>query len=200
MTARASEIVVKIRISRRRLKTFVAKWGGLVIIAALVLPIAIVGVAYIHASSRVDGVPGLISQYVTITNLEAVEQTPDTVSSVTYRLTISVMNDTTTTAQVKITDARLALDDLTFDLAGSDAWQGRVAGKNIHDFYGYIVIGPDAAQELDNKLLTLKITGFITVSAKYAFVSNEETRPFNITTEASIPRPTTVAPTEQPPE
>ncbi|MCL2150587.1 MAG: hypothetical protein FWH51_06675 [Dehalococcoidia bacterium] len=171
---------MKIRLPRR-MKAFIAKWGGLVLAAILVLPMAAIGWAYLYANIRIEATTNFVTQAITITGFEPAELTSETTSGTVYRLYLSIINETPNAAQITITNAsKLLLNDISFDIAGSADWQGHVAGESNLHFEGYIVLDADDTQKLDGQPLTLKIAGTITAKAQYAFWSKEETRSFNI--------------------
>jgi len=175
----------------------------------MVLPIAVIGGTYLFANSRVVSTTSYVTQAIAMTGFEAVGLTPGSISSISYRVNISVDNGTADAAQVAITDARLILTNasetkipfngLSFDIIGSADWHDEVSGKSYLVFEGDIVISLNDALDLGEKPLILRITGTVTAKARYAFVENVETRPLNIVTEVIIPPPSVItqdAPTE----
>jgi len=190
---------MRINLSRRRIKAFIAKWGGLVLAAILIVPITAIGGTFLYANSRVDNTTNWVTQAITMTDFEAVELPSETATAIAYRIVISIDNSTPDAAQIIISDAKLTFFDAanarlpvngaSFNLVGSADWQGRIIGKSILAFEGYIDIGHDDAQALWDKPLILRITGNATAKARHAFVEKEETRPLNISTEVTIPYP-----------
>ena len=186
---------MKINISRRRVKTIFAKWGGLILAAALVVPIAILSTTYLYANNRVDNTISWVTQNITIVNFDVAKPMPEIPGSAIYYLSISIYNDTPTSAHISITDAKMSLGDLNLAIIGSAGWQGNIAENSLLVFGGGIAISPDDAQQLGDQTLVMVITGTITAKVHFAFIEKEETRQFKITTEAVIPPPSTVTPT-----
>ena len=181
---------MKIGLSRRS-RAFIAKWGGLVLASVLVLPIAVLGGTYLYASGRVDATTNYVTQAIYIAGLEVMVQAPEPTSNTTYRLFLGIYNETPDAAQISIANAKLQMNDYTFEIIDSTGWQDRVAGNSVLTFQVDIIIGPDNVPTLSSEPLdvTLKMTGTMTARARYAFVSKEETRRFNITSTIPLQLP-----------
>lgn len=173
-------------LSRRRLKTFFAKWGGLVLAAVMVLPIAIIGGLYLNANTRIDNTTNWVTQAIAITGFEVGDPVPD-IEDIVYYLYLYIDNGTPDDAQISITNPRLTINGLIFDILNTDTWHGTIAKKDILVLGGAVIISADEAQKLEDKIITLRLTGTVTAKARYAFVSKEETRSINVIYEAVIP-------------
>ena len=178
----------------RRMKAFMAKWGGLILAAVLVLPLAGFGGTYLYANSRVDDTLTWVTQEITLNSFLFAGVPLDPPRRVIYHIVIGVHNRTPDAAQVNITGARVKLNEVNYDIVGSAGWQGTVAGKDDKVFEGDIVLPYDTYLELINRTLDLEVTGNIKATAHYSFVDKEAERPIKITTEVIFPPPSTSPP------
>ncbi len=170
----------------RRMRAFIAKWGGLVLAVILILPISILGVIYLYANSRVENTANWVTQAISISSIDGVGLAPETTSVVVYRLTLAVDNSTADAAQIRITNAKLMLDGTVFAINGSADWLGRVEKESVLNFEGEFAIDMNNALDLWDRPLTMVITGTVTANVRCAFVTKEETRPVNIIVEEVI--------------
>jgi hypothetical protein len=183
----------------RRTRTFIAKWGGVVLAALMVIPIAFFGGTYLMANSRLDHTLNYVTQAVSLQNIIPAGPTADLPPDYIYHLFIVIQNDTPDAADVSITDASISLGNMPFEITGSAGWTGRVPARDYIVFEGDIKVLRQQSRELEDKVVPVKISGYITVKARYGFVEKEETRLLKALAEATFPRPTTVTPTEVPP-
>ena len=185
----------------RRMRAFLAKWGGLVLAVILILPISVLGGLYLYANSRVENTANWVTQAISISKIEGVGLSLDPSPGVVYRITLSVDNSTPDSAQISITNAKLTLDGGNFIIHGASGWQGRVEKESILSFDGEFAIALDSSLDLWDRPLTMVITGTVKAKVRCAFVTKEETRPLYILVEEIIlPAPSEVSqvlPTEE---
>ena len=186
---------MKITLSRRQ-RAFFAKWGGVVLAAILVMPIAFFGGTYLMANSRIDATLAYVTQDVRLFSLEPIGPTDELPPDAVYRVILSVNNDTLTPADVTVTDASISLGNYYFDIVGSAGWHGTVPAKTIVIFEGDIVVPRAVSRDLDGKNVPINVEGEISAKVRYAFVERQDSRRFKSSTEGIIPRPTTPTPTE----
>jgi hypothetical protein len=173
----------------RRTRTFVAKWGGLVLAAILVIPISILGGMFLHASTRVDDTLSWVTEAISLGNILSPGPSTGSTPGVVYRIPIIIINGTPDPAEVTVLDARIKLDELEFDIVGSAGWHGDIPGNGSLTFEGDIVLKPEDSKQLDGKTVNVMISGSVRARASYKFVEKERTIPVEISTIGIIPMP-----------
>jgi hypothetical protein len=182
----------------RRTRAFLAKWGGVVMATVLIIPIALLGGTFLMANSRIDSTLNFVTQAVTLNGFIFAGPTPDLPPDYVYRLSIIVHNGTADAADVEITDAGVTIGKLAYEITGSAGWSGRVEAKDYTIFEGDITILRSQYKELENKPVTLKISGTLNVKGRYGFVEKTETRLIRINPIVIFPPPETITPTLAP--
>ncbi len=190
--------MMKISISRRQ-RAFIAKWGGVVIAAILIIPIAGFGGTFLLANNRIDSTLNYVTQAVNLVDIISVGTTSDLPPDYVYHLKLIVHNGTSSPADVSITDASITIEKFAYEITGSAGWNGRIEAKDNATFEGDITVKREQLKEFEDKMVAVKVTGMITVKARYGFVEKEETGLVRLSPEAMFPRATTVSPTEVPP-
>jgi hypothetical protein len=182
------------------MRAFVAKWGGLILAAMLVLPIAIFGGTYLYANSRVEATLNWVTQEVTMTNFVAVDffpgETEDSPGYAIYYLTVVVTNRTPDAAEVSLNGIRATMDEYNLEINGADEWHGTVNGNDATVFEGNIILPLDIYDELSSRdSINTEITGGITATTHYMFIDRESSRPISILADITL-QPQTTTPAE----
>lgn len=173
----------------RRTKTFIAKWGGLVLAALLVVPISILGGMFLHASTRVDDTLSWVTGAISLGNILSPGPSTGSPPGVVYRIPIIITNGTPDQAEITVEDAKIKLDELEFDIIGSAGWHGLIPGNSSLRFEGDIVLLPEDSKQLDGKTVNVVISGNIIAKVRYNFVEKERKIPVEISTIGIIPMP-----------
>ncbi len=185
--------MMKISISRRQ-RAFIAKWGGVVIAAILIIPIAGFGGTFLLANSRIDSTLNYVTQAVNLVDIISAGTTSDLPPDYVYHLKLIVHNGTSSPADVIINDASIAIEKFAYEINGSAGWSGHIEANGNATFEGDITVKREQLKEFEDKWVTVKITGIITVKARYGFVDKEQTGLVRLSPKVMFPRPTAVTP------
>jgi hypothetical protein len=169
---------------RRKIKTFAAKWGGLILATVVVIPLSIFGGNAIYDNSLVDTTLTWVTQDIILVPpgiaFSTIQMDPP--RSV-YHLELKVNNKTTTPANVVISEVSAALDEFKLTVTPTNAWQETIFSGGTALFDGNIVFTPDIVSQLTQRgMANVVISGVIQVSAKYGWLEKEVKRPINIST------------------
>lgn len=174
----------------RRMKTFLAKWGGIVLAAILVVLAAVFGGMYLYASSRIDSTLAWVTQDVSLvppglTPSSVVENPPGGV----YLMALRVDNPSSDPATVELSGISISLDEFLFEVVPIDLWQETVNPSGYILFSGNITIGLDTIKALSERgTVGVEINGAVSAQARYKWVGKDLERPVKITTTAPWPK------------
>jgi hypothetical protein len=175
---------------RRKIKTFWAKWGGLIIATAIVVPLSILGGNAIYDNGLVDTTLTWVTQDIILVPpgiaFSTIQEDPP--RSV-YHLELQVNNQTTTSANVVISDVSTALDEFKLTVTPTNSWQETIGPGGRAIFEGNITFTPDIVSQLTQRgMANVVVSGVIQVSAKYGWLQKNVKRPINISTTILLPK------------
>ncbi len=170
----------------RRMKTFMAKWGG-IFLASIMVVIAFIFLGmYLYASSRVNSTLAWVTQNITLAAMGqtgTLENPPRAV----YRFILQVNNPTADPAVVSISNIDIILDEFTLVSEPFGSWKKTVDSSGQGDLEGDFTITAETLNTLISRgTVKLGVTGEISASVKYGLVNKEAERPVKIDTTISL--------------
>jgi len=170
----------------RRTKTFMAKWGGIIIASILVAAIAGFGSTYLYAAGRVNGTLAWVTQNINLSQMGAAG-TLENPSRAVYRVILQVDNPTADSAEVTVSNLFVTLDELNLEMEKLGEWAKTVAPAGTVSFEGNIIIDTTIITILTARgFVNLYVTGDIEASAAYGMVNKTTQRPIRIATTAQF--------------
>jgi hypothetical protein len=170
----------------RRTRTFLAKWGGIIVAAILVAAIAGFGSTYLYAAGRVNGTLAWVTQNINLSQMGAAGTLEDPPRAI-YRVILQVDNPTADSAEVTVSDLFVTLDELNLEMEKLGDWTKTVPPAGTVRFEGNIIIDTILITILTERgAVDLFITGNIDANAAYGMVNKSAQRPIRIVTTAEF--------------
>ena len=173
----------------RRVRTFLAKWGAILLATVVVAIIAGVGGTYLYAVSRVDSTLAWVTQNINLAQMGAagtLENPPRAI----YRVILQIDNPTPDDAITMISELYITLDEINIELEPVGFWTKVIHPTASADFEADMIISTDIMTILTQRQnVELVITGTVIANANYGVVHKELSRPILITTTAQFAVP-----------
>jgi hypothetical protein len=170
----------------RRLKTFMAKWGGILVASILVIIIAIFGSMYLYDAGRVNGTLAWVTQNINLAVIgqsDRLENPPRAI----YRFIMQLENPTADSAVITVSDLNVLLDEFTQVAEPYGLWEKTVSPTGKVNFEGDITLTAETLNTLVSRgRVNLEITGNIHASSEHGLVNKEAERPINIKTTIDL--------------